>query len=818
MALQLILDADLNQLAEPGFWQFITSRQMAESGNPSDSTSYQGIFCDEPTRTLMLRPLQLESSWLNTAAQADSILRLYDPIGGGGAFYVNAADISAQSIFEAACFGNADNPYIFHVPVGPSGAFPGHVEEVPGSAPSLVGVPAPVDPSIPELLVQGPTVVYQPSLTVSPPSSPPALTGIGNTADGKFVSQSTGRMAANQPLFFRWYHPPSLLGFPCIYEFYVGQFKLRIKDVTVEIFLDISAAGDRSAWKKVQVAPLFCLGDLAPTAMGSVTSVVRPAADLAHDRYLLWMPFRENQVLLYSSSGKWAIIQVNSSPKRLPDNSDWDIVRSDSLLVWVLTPAAGRFQVQKVKFPSGTIKMQAPIVTLDYTPTSSPTLSITGDTDHGTSLSGAQTQPPAYTIPANVTNDCPPSTTTTTDQRRQYGIELSFQASSDHRWTPFFYGFSIEAVRVYASSPATPTTVTDTTPGLVTGTLNAGLQPGEGRMTAEVIDAGPSYPLSPYYYRCSFPIQLFDSGSSTTYFTGITAPVEVTPLRETGSPRRLTFSAADRWKQLADTYLRDQRDWTGFGHIDVVKFIAEQGGVDCSAAQFPSGWVPDRIDALNSPLGGALPPIAQRTRDLEAGWRPRDDDTAASYIKRIQDLYSAWYCGFRLDGTFFYLPRTYYTTPTVTFTADPSDMTGNPVCHDPVTFTTKEPEANVILVKAGNQVNGQVNYSALWIDWQSIKNPSAVNYLGRWRAEVVSVGGVFSCSQLNWIARTIWQQTRRRFVEASFEADFVPSLGIGQAFTLASYGNYRLVSMEVRLDHQGFHRAHYTGQLIENGY
>lgn len=815
MALNLILDANVSQLTEPGFWRFLSTRELAEGGNPSDSASYQGWWYDEPTHTLMLRPLQLEPTWLNTAAQVGSILGLQQ-------MSVNAADTAAQAIFEAPAFGNNDNPYIFHVPVGPAGAFPAAPAPFPGSAPSLVGIPVPENPAALDLIVQSPNLVLQPSATMANTSSPPAVTPIGSTADGKFICQTATRLAANQGVFLRWFHPSSLLGFPCIYQVLIGQFLLRIKDVTVEIFRDISPQGDRSVWKREKPEPLFSLGDQSPVGTGSVMSVLRPEAALAHDRYLMWLPFRRNQVLLYASSGKWAIIQVNGFGKRLPDNSDWDIVRSDSLMVWVMTPAAGRFQVQTLTYPSGTVKVQCPVVTLDYTPTTAPALTVTADTDHSTTATAARTQPPSYSLPVNDASDCPPpsSTGAATDPRRQYGIELSMTASGDQKWTPFFYGVQVTAGRVFAASTATPTTVPDvssiSSPVSTVGPceLSAGLDPGMGHMKAEVIDVGPGYSLSPYYYRQAMPIQLTDGG--TPIFTGITAPNEVTPLVETGAPRRLVFSATDRWKALADTYLRDQRDWTGFGHIDVVNFIAQQAGINTGTAEYPAGYTPNVLSTLNSPLGGTQSTVAQQTKDLRPGWRPREDDTAASYIKRIQDLYSAWYCGFRLDGTFFYLPREYFTTPAVAFASQHSGSA--PYFYGPVTFTTTEPEANVILVRGGSAINGQVSYSGLWVDWQSIKNPAAVNYLGRWRAELVTVGGTFSCSQLNWIARTIWFQTRRRYLRVSFDADFQPSLKIGQVCTLGSYGNYRIEQLEAHIKHAGFHKCTYHGYLVEKGY
>lgn len=811
MALSLVLDAAIPQLSEPGFWRFVSTREVFERGEAADTASQQGLWTDEPTKTLMLRPLQLDPTWLNTRQQADSIIRLSE-------MTVNAADTAAFAIFEQP-YANADNPFIYHNPVGPASLFPAAVMPegiVPGAAPSLVGITPTADATATDSLVRVPNDLWQSANTLYAKDSAPPLVQVGSTADGKFLVQSKDRLAANQALFFRWFHPQSQLGFPVTYEFYVGQYRLRIKDVAVEVFKDTSQAGDRKSWKKVATALLFSVNDFSPTGTGNVFTMATPSELLAHDRSLLFLPYRRHQILLLASTGKWAVITVRPIPKRLADDSDWDITREDTVLVWVQTPASGRFQIQKVKYPSGTITVKTPTTVIDYTPSVAPTITLTKDSDHGSTLTSTRSQPPSYTLPVNDADDCPPAQTTANDQRREYGVTLAFTASSDKRWTPFFYGYQITADRAFISSLATPTTVADSGTGkrLVSATLTAGLGPGEGRMTAEVIDPDP-YDLSTYYYRSSYPIQVKDG--ATTVFTGVTEPTELTPIKgHATAPRRLTIPALDRWKHLSDTYLRDQRDWTTFGHIDVVKFVTEQAGVDCTSAEFPAGYTPGTINAVNSALGGTELTTSQAAKDIKPGWQPKDDDTAASYVKRVAEIYSGWYVGFRLDGTFFYLPRTYFTTPTVPFAAAHSGS--SPYIYGNPTFTTVEPEANVILVKAGDTKDGGIRYSSLWVDWASIRNPLVVNYLGRWRAEVVQVGGAFSCAQLNWIARTIWDQTRRRRITVSFEADFVPSLGIGHVCTLGSYGDYRITGFSVDLTKATHHRAKYEGELVEKGH
>lgn len=815
MAIKLILDASIPQLEEPGFFQFFSTRKLAEEVDPADANGHYHVFADEPTRTVMLRPQQLDSSWLNTPQQMDSIVRLYDSAHPGEYTLVaNPSDVTSQAIFEAPVFGNNANPYIWHVPVGPADSFPGGMM-APGAPPSLVGYSTSADATATDGLVRIPVPIYEPLVSVPFADDTVTPVQVGDTTDGKFIGGSNQRLPANAGLFFRWFHPASMQGFPCTYEFYIGQFKVRIMDVVVEVFRDTSEGGDRTAWKKVGGGPMYSVGDFSSRGVrrASVVGMAPPQTEPDSDRNLLWLPYRRNQILLLSSAGKFLLLQVNGKGKRLADDSDWDIVREDTLLVWVRTPAPGRFQVQRLKYPTGAT-LNSPTVTLDYTPASPPTITLAEDSDHGSTISATRSQPPSYSLPVNDADDCPAPTTTGTDQRREYGIVLDLASSSDRRWTPFFYGFTVTAPRTYISSLATPADVLDESPGeaVLSVQLTAGMRPGEGRMVAKVNDPSP-YDLAPFYYRCAFPIQVDESG--TKLFTGITEPTEVSPLKETAAPRSLTFSALDRWKQLADTYLRDQRDWTTYGHIDVVKFVCEQAGVDCTSAEFPAGYVAGTINTVNSALGGTEQTVAQQTKDVEPGWKPRTEDTAASYIQRVAELYSGWAVGFRLDGTFYYLPRDYYTAITATFAAN---HTGSaPYFYGAPTFTTLEPEANVILVRAGNAQDGQMIASSLWVDWQSIRNPAAVNYLGRWRAEVVTVGGTFTCTQLNWIARKVWEQTRRRRLTVTFDADFVTGLKVGQVCTLGSYGNYRITGFSVELTKTGFHRASYEGELVETG-
>jgi len=244
--------------------------------------------------------------------------------------------------------------------------------------------------------------------------------------------------------------------------------------------------------------------------------------------------------------------------------------------------------------------------------------------------------------------------------------------------------------------------------------------------------------------------------------------------------------------------------------------ILEQAGVDITDFEHP----PINTTALNAqwntPLGLVdEPSLKQKTKQVKQGWVPDGKDTVASFIKRIADLFSGWDIGFRSDGTPFYLPRNYFTSPTVTFAAA---STGSAPYYRSLSFRTVEPEATVIQVVAGSRKNGGLMASSVWVDWAAIRNPNVVNYVGRWRAEIVEVKGTYTCQEINWIARKVFEQTRRRFRIAEFEGDYVQGLEIGHVITLGSYGNYRVQSIDASFVRGSWMPTRYGAEFIEKGY
>lgn len=799
MALNLQLDYPLRQLDELGYHREMGAREIDTQGEPwSTGTEFQHLWAEPATNTLMLRPLQLDKAFLDSEQQLDSIIRLDQMV-------INDDDLSNQRVHEQAAFGNANNPWIYHNAVGPASWVPvGNA--IQGVLTSIAHA------AIDALVVRGDNI-YTNASTV--PASPPAPMIVGGSNDGKYLFHTKDRLVANQALYLRWWQVQSQTGFPITYSFYIADFCISIRDVFVEVYQDISAHGDRTDWKKLTVKPLFSFNDFSTTGLKSAwLTMTNPAEILSHDRGLLWLPFRHNQVLLFASTGNYTMIQTKAKAKRLADNSDWDITRPDTLVLWALTPSPGRVQIQKVKYDTVHLKTETPPFKLVYTPSATPTVTVTADTDHGSTITPTISSPPAKAITSSNAEDCPPATTVPTSQAKQYGITLDFQGASDGRWSPFLYRLNIDAPRTFKASvgPA-PSLVLDTHAAdgrIQSATIHAGQKPGDGRLTVKAVDSG-AYPLSSYYYRHTMPVQLLSQG--TPVFTGITEPSEVTAVHGGNFPRMVTFSAHDLWALPIHTFFSQDRDYTGTGHISAVKDVIEVAGYD--ATTYP-------VDTLaltagnNTPLGlGSVQSLGQSDKTHRPGWQPDKNESAAHFIARVAEKFSGWMTGFHADGTFFYLPRDHHTASEVTF----SDVrTGSAPYFYEATFRTLPPEANVLAVIGGDEKTGDLRISPVLVDYASLLNPNVVNYMGRVRTEIVQLTGSYSCQQLNFIGRKMWNAARRRHVTVEFKADFVPTLKVGHVCTLAGYGGtWRIQEYSVEFVREAWRPAHYTAELVETG-
>lgn len=828
--ISLVLNAALRQIDEPGFGKELTTKALSSYGKALEDGSEKRLWADPRTHTVMLRPRQLDAHWLDSTQQLPWIIRLAQ-------MDANAVDLADSVITEHPAFGNTASPWIYHTQTSASDYYPAALPPLPGvGTPLMTGITPGVDPGALDTLIVRPNAGYE--LPTTMPAPPPAVQPSPNqtvsTTTGRFPVQSKETLTANQPLFLRWLSPPNNLGFPAVYRFYIGQFALDIKESFVQVFQDISQSGDRSAFKHVATLNLF---SHSPAGLdeASISNNFQPLhtsddPTYSQHRWLMWLPFRRHQVLLFANTGRSKLIQVRPTPRRLPDNSDWDIVRADKLLVWFLVPHWGRVQIQKLAFSTTPTTANFPPVTLDFVPAADPAFELVADQDHGTSITITQSTPPVYSLPINNANDCPTIPAGISSiQARQYGYQGVFQSSAltannDASWTPFFYNLKLTRDPVLIAATTTPTTVNDTTASTPSGAsaisaeFSIGLRPGEGKATVQVADH-PTYGLQSFYYRSGQPVQI--KTGATVAFTGYMLPPGLEPLKQSNSlARRVSFTAADRWYQLTRTYLRDNRDWSGVSHLTVVQKIMQQAGVDTTGMELPPN-----TSQYNQVLGIAGPAdLTNMELDgrTNGPWQPRPAETAASFIQRIARHFSGYIVGFHADGVPFYVPRYFFTTSAVTLyesaaAATTAGFPGAPVFRRH-SFSTIPPEAIIILVKAVSSQDGSPRFSSLWIDWAAIKNPNVVNWLGWPKTEVVTIWGSYSCAGINWAARTIWQQTRRRFLRVRFDCDYSSLIKVGHCLTLHGYGDYRVQSFRVNFQKSSLQTMTVEAEYIEAGF
>jgi hypothetical protein len=904
MALLFTFDPALRLIIEPGYRRFFSSAELAQTAQPADASSVRQLWCEPAYGTIMLKPLQLQPDFLNHAAQLSSGCCLRLSLD----YVVEAADIAATTIFEDQV-GNPSNPWIFHTPatpdvLGPSippvGPMPFHtLDGLAGSSESGSG-----------------TVFATPPGAAEPHRPPGDIVIPGSVdIDLRLLASTQNRMPANQGLFFRWYYPdPKATPHQTIYAFAFGQYFLYCRPAQLEIWRDVSPSGDRSAWNKEWAVDLFSPG--APErnvfnpnfAYGSNTLYEPPG----EDRSLMVIPFRRQRLLLIANTGKWAVITVFNNPQIQAGGADWKITREDTVEIWALTGVPGRFQIQKVKYAPGPATLNMPDIKTEYTPVDPPAILLKEDVHYDEQIVvTGPTFPKPYTFPTSPTaNDCPPPTQDGTGLSRTYGLTLAFSSTADQVFTPQFYGLEVLAQPTFMDNPATPMVVQDifddADSQLMSAEISQGTTPGDGHMTAHIQDRN-THPLSPYYFRSEAPVTLELDGQPL--FFGYTERIEVSPLRQTGAPRQMTVRAVDKWLLLETAYLRDQIDHQTEGHISVVNDIIRQAGYDTASQppEFPAGWDGALASVYNTPLGTPVQIADNLEGSQLLGWKPQILDTAATYLRRIQEFFSGWLMGFRMSGRFYYLPYNYFQEATVQFFAHenmgvstglmPSAAAGlnlnvsagtgfvmgaavspglqvitvpnntitmiyldaagvahagtppdgslglgaveaaggsitdvntapssgrqlmtSPVYRAPVEHRTIEPSGNVVQVVTKYQIDLTSNHSGIFVDWASVRNPLAPNYLGRYKWFKYELAGAFTCPQLNAMAYIVFKNARRRRKRISIRADFVPTLEIGHVATVQGYGDYRVIQISGTLVKSNWETCTYTLESTERGY
>lgn len=825
MSLALNFDALVRVISEPGYYQRKSAGDLKPVLDPHDP-ALKFFWYIPGTDTLALRPFQLDYAWINTINQSDSIIGLVDR-GAVTFLQANPADVTAKRIYEANRDQNLYNPWVFFAAPSPDNA-QAPVGFIPATPGQLQGVRDQADMDL-----------YTGIATFPMSAEGAALPPPGVPADARWLCSSVDPIEANAPLYFRWYEPKGAVGHLTSLFFFVGQYCLTIQRAVITISEDISARMDRTAWRRVGAYPLFAaVGEVDTESNIGYGAHVPPNEQDSVDRSLLWLPFGRHQVLLYSSLGYARIIRTRGFPLKNGQtgvNADWDITKSAKLEVWALSPSAGAFQIQRVKYPhhgSGGYGLRIPAFYLDYTPTDPLTAdNIVPDLDkyHGTSFDWtAPVTPPGYDPPINKMDLCPTPLTDASDQRQVYGLNFFMDSNTTGRWTPFFYGYDIRVPPKNQNWTVSPLLFGDQPPAttrIKNARLTSSLDPDDCRLNCEVWDF-PPLSAGGRYYRTDVPIELFETAGPVRYFIGLTDPNELYPLRwDAAAPRVLHLNARCLWKILKDTTLMDQRDWgpdlthdpalPGKGHIFVVDFVAKQAGIDTSGADYAGGIG----SAYDWHLGGDVATHTILTGKLNPPWKPKTKppDTAERFIKRIAHLFSGWDVGFHPDGQFYYHPKDWYRHSEATFHL--TQGSGTPVYYrQTVEFRAEPPELNALRVQSIDE-NGNSVISSWWVDFPSIKNPSAPNFVGRWKPGVIILDGAFTCTELNWIARKLWEAGRRRYLTCKFEAEWQPALKVGHCFTLEGQpGLFRLRDFSVEFRRVGWHRAQYEAEFVERGY
>jgi hypothetical protein len=830
----LTFDAPINSPKESGFFHRYDSLGIARTLNPvPDGVSQEALWYDRAAYVIMLKPQQIDNAWLNSPSQVPYIIRLSQ-------FTTNPANLTSTALFEANLAQNPSNPFIHHKPITP--AAPLLFTDSPEQAPGITDIESHAGDSG---LVTG---------------FPGAFPGV-SPSDTKVLCWSSSALPWNMPLYIRWWVPVSHAGHKLIYDFYIGNFCIRCGPTVAEVFKDVSAAQDRTAYVSVARPTLFSNGPLQSTSFFSqIINHSFANQHMGHVRGILWLPYRRNYIYLESSYGQYAVVKANGFQVGngvQGAQADWGIVQSRNLVVAALTPGPGFFQVQKVKFADGPGKFQLPQFHVDFAPAATPAnnwLVDEIDTPEGSTLTHTTPASPVpYTAVANPIDNCEPvaSDPASRDQALSFGSTYTLSPGTDptsggtlKTYTPMFYGTEARIANVQQAWPVTSLSITDKSIASPSARIKHAEITAEigrpGQFSAEVEDLGAS--LASYYFRSDFPLQFADQNGQpgvpanwTVLWSGVANPVETREMRlDTAAPREMRVSGTDFWKWLDEAPMRDNRDWTGVGHITVVQSVLQQAGVSVANWDGPApgtyvnGVFTMDMAGYDDPLGGLNsgdPTVANGTQDSDSTapqkpvFRPNQapPDSYGSYIKRIADVWSGWDYGFHPDGTFFYHPFDYYSASEAVFHQSQAGAAPRyfraSVQYDPIF-----PNANVVATVAATS-GGSLRYSTIYVDFGSLYLKTAPNFVGKEKGLLIALPGWISCAAQNKCARAIFQRARRRRLRVNFHGTYVPGLRIGHGFQLQGIsGTWRLQSVRATYERQGWDTAMMTGELIERGY
>lgn len=684
MSLSLELDANFRLLLEPGARHEFTAAYLASYAGVLNDPQSERFFWNPPgTSSIQLKPLQLNPDFLNHQAQLDQncVVRL-------GELAIDSGDALHNRIYEIN-IGTTGDPWINHLAA----------TNLPGSG-RINGLPPGFKTTLQDVANQsetGSTTSFD-GVVPLPNPVPNALIPI---------CSSFGRAEQNEGWLFRWWVPPPHLGrHQTIYAFVFAQYCALCRGALCEIYEDTSAAGTRTQWTRRWRESLFTPGqdlDVNHLNPNWPLSKQLPEDSVGKFQSLMIVPLERQKILFLANTGKYFLPTIRAYPQRTLDGNEWDILRKGPVEVWGLTPVVGQFQIQRLKYHPLPMVLSLPDLKMDYTPLINPTLTVRFDADAGSMLTQSPLSfPRTYTFPTSPTaDDCPDPTNLSTGISRTFGETLTLQSSPDGRVSPEVYSLELTSPPVFFDNPSPAVPVSDThgaKGAYVTHVeMSLGSNPGDGRMTATVLDIPDHEPphiasLADYQFRSEMPVCL--KSSADFVFAGYTDRLEVQPWRgDPTAPLEMRLRCNDRWHLLESTILREQRDWQMVGHISVVDNILRQCGIDTgelhddgtfeydnmgnatpvrsggSRAEYPAGWDGTLSSSYNTPLGTPTQNADNVEGNKLLGWKPQPHDTGATFLRRIADLFSNWLMGFRPDGTFYYLPYRYFTQSSVTFHA-----------------------------------------------------------------------------------------------------------------------------------------------------
>lgn len=253
------------------------------------------------------------------------------------------------------------------------------------------------------------------------------------------------------------------------------------------------------------------------------------------------------------------------------------------------------------------------------------------------------------------------------------------------------------------------------------------------------------------------------------------------PLAALGHAAYLDLQLRDRWKRVQNTLLTDAELFDGQKHTDVVKKVLRL-----------AGFAQEEIEVDDDDY-----PLPSAEEDEAPLWQPAMGESAASFLEHIREEFSGWRLGVHGDGVAYYQPPASGSVVRAfgTITADlgPEDL---PVfsMSEALDETQHRNEIWVIGQRSGGEL-----LVASWVDYSSIYDTTAFQYVGERRPLVLIDTSLNTAGDVAWVCRTLADNFGQLRTLAVFEAPFDPTLYPDDLVTVDG-STYRLLSMETVLN------------------